>query len=261
VAEQTLHNRNVIDQHTLQASGYAALTQSAPSDRTTALRKLAGVSADDIVLDLACGPGSLALDLAPHVAQVTGLDLTPAMLDQARKAQIKAGVDNISWQVGDAAALPFADSTFSLIASRAAFHHFEEPAAVLAEMARVCRPGGRVVVIDVTPETGKTPGYDRLELMRDTSHHHAHSLDELRQMGMELGLELQATETRISGPMAYEAVLATSYPKHHSKDELRSLMRQDAESGSDGLGFKAEMIEGEVFVSYAMSTLVWTRSQ
>lgn len=256
----TLHNATIVDQHTRQAEGYARLTQGmAAEDRRAALRALVGVRPDDELLDVACGPGSIALDLAPHVARVTGLDLTPAMLDQARAAQARRGVTNAEWLVGDAAALPFPDASFSLVSSGAAFHHFEEPGRVLAEMARVCRPGGRIVVIDVTPEAGKTDAYDRMEKLRDPSHGHAHSLAELYALGRALGLSEAISETRFTGPMPYEAVLATSHPETCTRAELLDMMRQDAEAGTDALGFRAAIGDGQVLVTYPMSMVCWAR--
>ncbi|MEO6091599.1 MAG: methyltransferase domain-containing protein [Novosphingobium sp.] len=255
----TPHNETIVDQHTRQASGYAELTRRAAPTDSGELAALLGATANDQVLDVACGPGSLALQLAPHVAQVTGLDLTPAMLDQAREAQQRAMAVGVRWIEGDAAAMPFADGSFDLVASRAAFHHFERPAGVLAEMARVCRSGGRVVVIDVTPDAEKTGAYDRMEAMRDPSHRHAHCVAELRGMGQALGLDEAAAETRMTGPMPYRSVLATSFPEGHSRDELLALMREDAEDGRDLLGFRAQLYEGEVLVTYRMTTQVWQR--
>lgn len=260
MATKAGHNEKIVDQHTQQAPAYAALTQSMAVDRTAALLAVTGAGTDDDLLDLACGPGSLTLDLAPYVRSAVGLDLTPAMLEQARAEQKKRGIEGVRWVKGDAASLPFPDGTFSLVTSSAAFHHFADPAKVLLEMARVCRPGGRVVVMDVTPEAGKAVAYDRMERMRDPSHGHAHSIEEFDAMGRELDLGEPVTQTRLTGPMPYEAVLATSFPEKHSREELLALMREDAESGEDRLGFKAEISDGKVLVTYSMSTLVWAVS-
>lgn len=252
------HNNTIIDQHTQQAPAYAALTQGMATDRTATLRAITGARPGDKLLDLACGPGSLTLDLAPYVGSATGLDLTPAMLEQARAAQEKRGIEGIQWVQGDAAALPFPDGAFTLVTSSAAFHHFADPAKVLSEMARVCRSGGRVVVIDVTPEAEKAEAYDRMERMRDPSHGHAHSIGELGGIGRRLGLGEPVLQTRMTGPISYEAVLATSFPEEYSREDLLRLMRDDAESGKDRLGFRAEITDGKVCVTYPMSTLVWT---
>lgn len=258
MAEPTSHNEKIIDQHTQQASGYAKLTQGRSGDRPKRA-ELIGIRPDDELLDIACGPGSLTLELAPHLAKATGLDITPAMLDQARAAQAQTGIDNVEWIEGDGARLPFADGAFSLVTCSAAFHHFERPAVILAEMARVCRTGGRIVVSDVTPECGKAAAYDRMEKMRDPSHGHAHPLSELAAMGEDVGLGKPRTQTSLTGPMPYAAVLATSFPEEHTRDELLAVMRQDAQAGQDELGFRAALADDEVMVTYPMSTVIWTK--
>jgi ubiquinone/menaquinone biosynthesis C-methylase UbiE len=258
MTERTRHNEKIVDQHTQQAAGYAKLTQSMSGDRPRHA-ELIGVRPDDELLDIACGPGSLTLELAPHLAKATGLDITAAMLEQARAAQAQKGVANVDWIEGDGASLPFPDGAFSLITCSAAFHHFEQPATILGEMARVCRRGGRIVVSDVTPEPDKADAYNRMEKMRDPSHGHAHLLAELAAMGESLGLDAPRTQTSLTGPMPYAAVLATSFPEDHTRDELLGLMREDA--GQDRLGFKAQLgDEDQVLVSYPISTVIWTKT-
>lgn len=260
MAQQTPYNAKIVDQHTQQAEGYARLTQGMiAGDRRAALRAFIDLKPDDTLLDVACGPGSLALDLAPHIARATGYDITPAMLDQARAAQARLSVDNVDWVLGDALGLPFPDAAFSVVASSAAFHHFEKPARVLAEMRRVCRPGGRVVVMDVTPAPDKTEAYDRMERLRDPSHGHAHAVAEFEVMGRDLGLGEARTVTNFTGPMPYAAVLETSFPETCTRDQLLAMMREDALSGEDSLGFRAQMQDCAVMVTYPMSMIVWTK--
>lgn len=252
------HNDKIVDQHTQQASGYAALTQKMASERPQR-HEVIGARPDDHLLDIACGPGSLTLELAPHVARATGLDITPAMLEQARAAQLLRGIDNVEWVEGNGESLPFEDGAFSLVTCSAAFHHFETPGAILAEMARVCRPGGRIAVSDVTPDADKAAAYDRMEKMRDPSHGHAHPVAELSRLGDAIGLGAPRAQTSLTGPMPYAAVLATSFPERHSREELLGLMHADAAAGTDELGFRAALADGEVMVTYPMSIVVWTK--
>ena len=113
------------------------------------LEWLEPLSPDWIALDVACGAAHVAQEVAPRVRQVVGIDLTrpSSRLGAARLAA--AGIRNVLLQEGDAAALPFTDGAFDLVVCRAALHHFPDPAVQVAEMARVCRPGGRVVVSDM----------------------------------------------------------------------------------------------------------------
>src|SRR4029450_12875420 len=98
--------------------------------------------------DVACGPGSVVAAFAGHVRRAVGLDATEAMLGEARKLAAAARVKNVDWHRGDVYALPFAAATFAIVTCRFAFHHLQAPARAFAEMVRVCRPGGRIVLAD-----------------------------------------------------------------------------------------------------------------
>jgi ubiquinone/menaquinone biosynthesis C-methylase UbiE len=254
------HNARVLDQFGQQAQAYAALVGSM-GQRAPALEAFLEITRPgptDRVLDVGCGSGQRALALAPLVAQVTGFDLTPEMLDQARAAQRAAGVGNVAWAQGDAAALPFAAGAFTLVMSQAAFHHAADPAAMLAEMARVCASGGRIAVNDLTPAPEKAAAFDAIEILRDPSHGHALTLVELRALGADLGLEevavrAQATELPIA------PVLAASRPPAGLIERVAELYARDAASGADALGMGARLKAGEVWATYPMSLVVWRR--
>jgi SAM-dependent methyltransferase len=107
------------------------------------------------VLEVGCGPGHLSVRLARrHGLDTTGLDLDPAMIERARVNADRA-VDGDerrpSFLVGDVASMPFPDGTFDLVVSTMSMHHWADPAAGLAEMARVLRPGDRALVWDFRP--------------------------------------------------------------------------------------------------------------
>ena len=90
------------------------------------------------------------------------------------------GITNVLLQEGDAAALPFLDESFDLVFCRFAVHHFTEPRRQLAEMARVCRAGGRVVISDlVAPDAELRRTFDDLHRQLDPSHVRAVPADEL----------------------------------------------------------------------------------
>jgi SAM-dependent methyltransferase len=105
------------------------------------------------VLEVGCGPGHLSNRLArDHDLDVTGLDLDPAMIERANaNAERSFKVDRRapSFLVGDVASLPFDDSSFDLIVSTFSMHHWSDPTAGLAEVARVLRPGGRALIWDL----------------------------------------------------------------------------------------------------------------
>src|SRR6266446_5691590 len=144
----TTHKDSILDQFTRQAVPFT----TAPSIKDEAALRLivefSGAGPDDTVLDVACGGGLVVCAFARTVRHATGIDLTPAMLEQARKNQAAQGLTNVTWKHGDVLPLPFSDASFTIVTSRFAFHHFLDPLAVLREMKRVAAPGGRVMVAD-----------------------------------------------------------------------------------------------------------------
>jgi len=93
-------------------------------------------------LDAACGPGLVARGLAARVGEVHGVDMTPAMVDVARREAASEGIGNAVFSVGDATALGFADASFDGAVTRFSLHHIPLPGRVVSELARVVRPGG-----------------------------------------------------------------------------------------------------------------------
>jgi SAM-dependent methyltransferase len=122
------------------------------------------------VLDVACGAGAVACAAARTARQVTGIDMTPAMIERAEAVQAAAGQANLAWHVGDVTRLPFRACQFDVVLMRYSLHHFPRPAEVVAEMARVCKPSGRVAVADLVLPPDKAAAYDGLERLRDPSH-------------------------------------------------------------------------------------------
>lgn len=251
-------NARVLDQFGKQAASYAALINSSKDNTLPTLLDAVKPTPSDRMLDVGCGTGRFALTLAPLVANVVGIDLTAAMLEQARKAQAAANIENIEWQQGDVTDLPFADGEFTLVTCKAMLHHIAEPARVIAEMSRVCVRGGRVLAADLTPARDKVAAFDAIEVLRDPSHAHAMTLDELRAIGSALGLKEIAVHEHATR-MPLEPVLQTSFPEAGILDRVRRLYRIDAENGGDALGFGARIDNGEITVAYPMSMVVWEK--
>jgi demethylmenaquinone methyltransferase/2-methoxy-6-polyprenyl-1,4-benzoquinol methylase len=109
-------------------------------------------------LDVCCGTGDLAIALARVVGrggQVTGLDFSSEMLERARRKHRQDGAAEITWVQGDATAMPFADNSFSAVTIGFGLRNLPDPEAGLRELARVVRPGGKVVVLEITqPPSG-----------------------------------------------------------------------------------------------------------
>lgn len=158
--------------------------------------ELAAPSAGDRMLDIATGGGHVARVFAPHVAEVVASDLTPEILGHAARAFAEWGVKNVSTAVADAEALPFDAASFDLVTCRIAPHHFPDPPAFVREVARVLRPGGRVVLVDSTvPDGDDGAFFNRFEKLRDPSHVRSLTIHEWVRLLEEAGFQVDAVET------------------------------------------------------------------
>lgn len=112
------------------------------------VRRMADAKPNERMLDLACGTGELLRRIAKDVPGVAlrGVDLAPKMVERARHKL--ADVPNARIERADAHELPFAGDTFDVVACANTFHYFTHPVAVLGEVRRVLRPGGRLVLLD-----------------------------------------------------------------------------------------------------------------
>jgi ubiquinone/menaquinone biosynthesis C-methylase UbiE len=160
------------------------------------LARLVNASVNDRGLDIACGPGTLALRFARHVRWMCGLDLTPAILERARGKAAEANLDNLAFALGDAQFLPFGNGSLDLAVTSYSLHHISDPASVIREMARVVKRGGRVGVVDIrAPENPKAREINnRIERLRDPSHMRTIPRSEFEAMFASHGLRVTAAQ-------------------------------------------------------------------
>ena len=104
-------------------------------------------------LDVATGTGEIAVRAAADGARVTGLDLAPELIETARKRAREGGVE-VALAVGDAERLPYPDASFDVVSSSFGVMFAPDHGAAAAELARVCRPGGRLALLTWHPSRG-----------------------------------------------------------------------------------------------------------
>ena len=134
------------------------------------VRRFLAARGDERAVDAGTGTGALALALAPLVREVVGVDRDAERLQLARERS--AGVANVSFVEGDIRALAFEAETFDLAATMRTLHHVPRPELVIAELARVTRHDGRILVIDQIAPADPLVALelDRFERARDPQH-------------------------------------------------------------------------------------------
>ena len=151
-------------------------------------------SGDERALDSGTGSGALAFALAPHVREVVGVDIVPELLEQARKRAER--FPNVTFVEGDSTKLPFEYGSFDLAGTLRTLHHIARPELAMAELVRVTRPRGRVLVIDqIAPvDPLAAAELNRFERARDPSHSRALADVDLRGLFESNGLVLIRAE-------------------------------------------------------------------
>jgi len=230
------HQDLILYQFTKQAIPFATAPGIKDEEALKLLVDFTGAGPNDTVLDVACGPGLVVCAFAQVVRHATGIDLTPAMIERARALQQEKRLTNVTWQVGDVLPLPYPHASFSIVTSRFAFHHFPDPQVVLAEMKRVCTPGGKVVVIDVmaSPDPQKAAAYNRMEKLRDPSHARGLPLTELEMLFQQTALPTpRKTFYRLEGEL--DDLLQRSFPNPGDADEIRRMFVESLDNDSLGM--------------------------
>lgn len=141
VAVKAFFERVSVDWDRMRSSFYNA-------DIIDALANRSGAGPDSRVVDVGTGTGFVAAGLAGQVASVVGVDNSPAMLGVAADNLTALGIDNVTLTTGELDALPLPDNGVDVAVANMVLHHASDPAAMLAEMARVVRPGGTVAITD-----------------------------------------------------------------------------------------------------------------
>ena len=246
------HHERILDQFTRQAVPFATAPAICNQEALDRIVRMANAGSDDTVLDVACGPGLLVCAFATVVKHAKGVDITPAMLEQARALQKERRLTNVSWRQGDVLSLPYDDGEFSIVSSRFAFHHLLDPLAALKEMVRVCKPGGCVVVADSAPSAGKADAFNAVERLRDPSHVRAMPVEELRDLFAAAGLaEPRVDSYRLESEL--EGLLERSFPAPGDADRIRKIFEDSLDD--DTLDMATERRDGRIYLSFPVAIL------
>jgi len=230
------HASAIADQFTRQAEIFARSPALHNEAVLSLLVDAAAPTASELSLDVACGPGSVVAAFAPRVRRAHGLDATEAMLDEARALAARHSLDNVEWHRGDVYRLPFPDGSVDIVTCRFAFHHLERPEAAFAEMVRVCRPGGRVVLCDAvaSDDPARAAAFNRMERQRDPSTVAFRPLGALRRYFEIEGLPAPR-ERFFQVPTERDALITAAFPLDGDRAALRRMIDDAVDSDLMGL--------------------------
>jgi ubiquinone/menaquinone biosynthesis C-methylase UbiE len=249
------HKDRVREEFTRQAETFATVAELHNHERIERLVNAIAPLPYARALEIATGPGHVAMALAQRCREVIGVDITDALLAIAERTRRERGLANVRFQRADAEHLPFPDGDFDVVLCRHAFHHFEDPAIALREMIRVCRGGGRVAVEDITggeiPE--RAAFYNRFERLRDPSHTRSLAISELLRLFGAQGLDVESVNT---GDLvqSLEGWLAHSHTPPERAAQVREIFARDLRE--DLSGTRPFLRDGEIFFTQKTVTIV-----
>jgi len=189
----SMQDETIVEEFTQQAETFNASAAANARETLDELVALAAPRSSQRWLEAACGPGVVSRRLAPLVREVHGIDLTPAMIDVARREAAHAGITNATFEVGDATATPLATASVDGAVARFTIHHLPVPSRLIDELARLVRPGGTIVLADhVADESADAFAWSQeVERLRDPSHWACLPATSLRTLVERAGLELE----------------------------------------------------------------------
>jgi ubiquinone/menaquinone biosynthesis C-methylase UbiE len=204
------------------AERIAALQDARAAELEERVVRFVAPAGDERALDSGTGSGALAFALAPHVREVVGVDLVPELLEQARKRAEQ--VPNVSFVEGDATKLPFGYGEFDLAGTLRTLHHIARPELAVAELVRVTRTRGRVLVVDqIAPvDPLAAAELNRFERTRDPSHTRTLADVDLRGLFESNGLVLVRAEYQRE-PRDVDAYLDLAGCEGEARERARSL--------------------------------------
>lgn len=201
---------------------------------------------DMVVLDVACGAAHAAEPVAEHVRQVVGVDLTPALLQVGALRLQGRGVANVLLQEANAELLPFVDESFDLVYCRSSLHHFADTHQAMAEMVRVCRVGGRIVLLDiVAPSSDLRDQFDHVHRLIDPSHVRSFLAGELAEL-LPGGVDALAYANLFSLRFPLEVALT----EQSEKAELFEILSAEMDGNGPATGFEPAPEENGIVVSF-----------
>lgn len=201
-------------QYDQMATGYDQRWSQYITDTLSFLKTWAQISPSDSVLDVACGTGEFEqLILAEHpVQQMVGVDISEKML--AIADQKLHSYPNVSLHLASASALPFVDHSFNVIVSASSFHYFDDPGAALAEMKRVLKPGGRLIILDWCKDFLLCRLCDVLLKLIDPAYQQCYTQSEFHQLLTSADFDIDRT-AKVRFGFVWGLMVATAVSSSH----------------------------------------------
>ncbi len=223
--EEQENNEIVKSQFNRQAQKFSEWEITQNKEYLEEYKNFIGVTMEDSVLDVACGTGELSIFLSPYVKSVTGIDFSEGMIEWAKRNAAIAGAENVLFLNDNVEKLPFEDESFSVVFSKSAFHHMVRSSRVFNDMARCCKPGGKISTQDIVryDDNYVNDFFERFDKLVDRSHQQSLSSDEFIKYYKDNNIEiLQKLEVDVK--LHYKEYLGHAEQSEDEKEKIGELI-------------------------------------
>lgn len=233
----------VRDRFTRTASAFADYVLKERVFEAERLLRLVEPRGTERAIDVACGPATLARIFAPRVRWIAGLDLTPAMLERARREAAERKLANFCAVRGNVLQMPFRDATFNLVVTSYSIHHLPNAVSAISEISRVLKPGGKFALLDmvVSEDAEIARACNELEIVRDASHTRALPASEFEKLLAACSLRIVQQEI-VEHPRQFDQWMRTAGWKRGDQEyEATRKLLEDSMHG-DTAGFHPKFL-------------------
>lgn len=207
------------------------------------------------VLEIAAGTCAFGRMIAPHVANITELDATAAMLAIGRQENEKVNIHNADYVIGTAEQLPFENGSFDIVISRLAFHHFVNADIVFNEMRRVLKSGGKIVIADMVARNEPYGNIaDEYERLRDPSHVRCLTEKEVISLADKYGFTVLYKSLTVI-PMDLNSWMNLTKTPQGIKDKITADMLADINGGKK-TGFEPYLKNDKIMFNHKWGLLI-----
>lgn len=246
-----------IIQHFQRVANAAPPNLTYPTERDLgALLRLAAPQPTDRVLDAGTGAGSVALAFAPYAANVTAVDLSPAMLERAETFRAARQITNVHLRLGEVSSLSLPEHGFEIVSCHDLLHYAPEPGVLLARLRVLLAPGGRLVLDDIrgSDDPVKRATQNAIEVRRDPVTSQIHSAGEIEQLLEGAGFRIERLE-RYGAQRELEEWLAHAAADETTRTAVRSMLETGLEADSAGLNVRRQRDDQIVFTQARIRVL------
>jgi ubiquinone/menaquinone biosynthesis C-methylase UbiE len=218
-----------------------------------------GATREDRVLDVLCGAGACTLAFAARCRRAVGLEVSAELVRRAREEAARLNVQNAAFTVGEIERMPFDDGAFDAAVCRFSFHHAVHPERVFAEMARVVRAPGWMLLVDVTAseDPAKAALHNQLERLCDPTHARTLSVSEFERIFGAHGFKVAMKIGRKARSTVEDWLKMAAAPQENIS-ALRAMVEDAVEGDRAGLGLVREA--GTILITHNSMIFVLERA-